>query len=109
MSRLFHLIPVADGEALLEHGTHRPASLASEGFVHLSFADQAAESWRLHFDPAQALWLLELDPASVAADLRLEPSRGGAEFPHLYRELRRDDVLRRWELGAGQPFPDLDA
>ena len=65
MSRLFHLIPVADGEALLEHGTHRPASLASEGFVHLSFADQAAESWRL---------ALELDPDQQLARDRLAHS-----------------------------------
>ena len=67
------------------------------------------------------LWLGEptgfLSPEHVALDagalgdaLQWEPSRGGALFPHLYRELRLADVLWREPLPlvSGQHvFPSL--
>ncbi|MCP3920858.1 MAG: DUF952 domain-containing protein [bacterium] len=75
-----------------------PPSLASEGFVHLSHADQLAGTLALHFANCSAVVLLEVDRVRVAADVRLEPSRGRALFPHLYRALDADDVLQTWTL-----------
>lgn len=94
--RLFHLAPL---EAWREHERSlalewRPASLAREGFLHLSFAEQLAGTLALHFAAARALAFVELHPERVASDLRLEPARGGERFPHLYRPLRASDVRR---------------
>jgi uncharacterized protein (DUF952 family) len=97
-ARLFHL--AAPGDWLPGAG-HAPASLAREGFVHLSFAHQLEGTLRVHFAAARELELVELDPAAVADALRLEPSRGGEEFPHLYRALAAADELRRWTLVRG--------
>ncbi|GGL84328.1 hypothetical protein GCM10011534_02790 [Pseudooceanicola nanhaiensis] len=65
----------------------------ADGYVHFSTAAQAAETAAKHFASEDDLWLLALDADTLAPDLKWEPSRGGALFPHLYRRLRRSDVL----------------
>ena len=99
--RVFHLVDPAswppDGSPLA------PDSLQTEGFLHASFSLQLSDTLALHFDPEgegapAALLLLELDRPALAQDLRVEASRGGAQFPHLYRALEQGEVLRWWTL-----------
>lgn len=81
-----------------------------DGFVHLSTADQVRETAARHFAGAGELVLLAVEERRLAPDLRWEPSRGGDLFPHLYRELRMEDVLWSAPLpeGAdGHRFPPL--
>jgi uncharacterized protein (DUF952 family) len=80
-----------------------------DGYVHLSTAAQVTETAARHFVGESDLVLLALDARRLGPDLRWEPSRGGQLFPHLYRPLRRGDVL--WDkslpLGAsGHIFPE---
>lgn len=98
--RLFHVAPRGPFEVWrgAARGSYAPPSLAAEGFVHLSYAEQLEGTLEARFDPADALLLVELDPAGLGADLREELSRGGALFPHLYRALRAGDVRRAWPL-----------
>ncbi|MFT5051608.1 MAG: hypothetical protein ACI8QZ_003027 [Chlamydiales bacterium] len=101
-TRLFHLIGIAEAGVLLKReGTWSPPSLATEGFVHLSFAHQVAGTLDAHYGDTPEVVLVELGQASTADDLRLEVSRGGSRFPHLYRPLQRTDVLRSWRLNRG--------
>lgn len=95
MKPLYHLAPLDAWVRFLESGSQswEPPSLATEGFVHLSFADQVAESVRKHFADVPEVAVIEVDQETVASDLRLEPSRGGALFPHVYRALRPTDVV----------------
>jgi uncharacterized protein (DUF952 family) len=85
-----------------------PVDLA-DGYIHFSTSAQVAETAAKHFAGAEDLVLLALEAAALGPDLRWEPSRGGALFPHLYRPLRRDDVLwtRALPLRDGvHVFPD---
>ena len=112
LKRLFHVSDPPSAESLLAGEALAPPSLATEGFVHLSFAAQLAGTLALHFRDAAALTLLELDARRVGAPaLRLERSRGGERFPHLYRPLEVHDVVRSWPLArdASGTFvvPDL--
>ncbi len=74
----------------------------SDGFVHFSTATQAAETAAKHFTGVTGLTLLACEGDSMGDDLKWEVSRGGAEFPHLYRVLRMSDVLWAKDL----PFVD---
>ncbi|SFA97677.1 Uncharacterized conserved protein, DUF952 family [Poseidonocella pacifica] len=65
----------------------------SDGYIHFSTEDQLQGTLDKHFAGESDLWLLALDPDALGPALRWEPARGGALFPHLYRTLRRDDVL----------------
>lgn len=74
----------------------------TDGYVHFSTAEQARETAAKHFAGEDGLILLALDSDALGDDLKWEPSRGGALFPHLYRELRLSDVL--WD----KPLPIVD-
>lgn len=89
--KIFHAPDWAD---LQERGTTAgaPVDLA-DGFVHLSTAEQTAETAAKHFAGEDGLMLLAVETDHLGDALRWEPSRGGALFPHLYRDLRLSDVV----------------
>ena len=97
--RLFHLVPRDQWRAFIESGADAwaPPSLASEGFVHLSFPDQLTGTLAAHFSAHSTVTLLEVF-VEAAEELVIEASRGGADFPHLYRALRRSECLGHWHL-----------
>lgn len=78
-----------------------PVDLA-DGFIHFSTAAQVAETAAKHFAGAEGLTLLALQTDTLGDALKWEESRGGALFPHLYRELRLADVFR------AKPLPLID-
>jgi uncharacterized protein (DUF952 family) len=80
-----------------------------DGFIHFSTPAQVAETAARHFAEVSNLVLVACESDHLGAALKWEASRGGALFPHLYRALRRDDVV--WDkslpLGAsGHIFPE---
>lgn len=84
-----------------------PVDLA-DGYVHFSTADQLLGTLAKHFADETGLILLACDTAKLGDDLRWEISRGGAAFPHLYRELRMDDVLWHRDLPQGDHGHDIE-
>lgn len=73
-----------------------------DGFVHFSTAEQVAETAAKHFAALDDLWLLALEAEALGDKLLWEVSRGGAKFPHLYREMQLSEVL--W----AKPLPLVD-
>ena len=88
MTRVFKVLQAADWAAACSKGQFdgAPVDLA-DGFIHLSAADQVAETLRRHFAGQAGLVLAAFDAEALGPDLRWEPSRGGALFPHLYGPL----------------------
>lgn len=64
----------------------------TDGFIHLSTAQQVQETAAKHFHGQDELKLLGLETKLLVDALKWEPSRGGALFPHLYRALKTADV-----------------
>jgi uncharacterized protein (DUF952 family) len=80
-----------------------------DGFIHLSTAEQVTGTAAKHFAGESDLVLVAVEAERLGAALKWEPSRGGALFPHLYRDLTAADVV--WDkslpLGAtGHIFPE---
>jgi len=71
----------------------------ADGYIHFSTASQVAETAARHFSGVEGLMLAAIDTASLHDDLRWEVSRGGQDFPHLYRELELAEVV--W----AKPYP----
>lgn len=85
-----------------------PIDLA-DGYIHMSTAQQVAETAARHFAGQSDLVLVALETDRLGGALKWEPSRGGALFPHLFREMVLADVV--WDkslpLGAaGHIFPE---
>jgi uncharacterized protein (DUF952 family) len=59
----------------------------TDGYIHMSTRDQAAETVARHFAGQDRLVMLMIDLAPFGDAVRWEVSRGGALFPHLYGDL----------------------
>lgn len=100
---IYKIFRAEEWQALRETGESRgaPVDLA-DGYIHFSTAEQAAETAAKHFAGAEGLMLLAVEAEPLGDALKWEPSRGGALFPHLYRDLRLEDV--HW----AKPLPLVD-
>lgn len=91
---LAYKILTADQMATLERErvfAGAPADL-SDGYIHLSTADQLPETLDKHFAGQVELHIAAVDLAALGEAIRWEASRGGALFPHLYAALPLDAV-----------------
>jgi uncharacterized protein (DUF952 family) len=75
------------GEAVARGSYAGSPADARDGFIHLSTAEQLAETARRHFAGQAGLVLAAFEAGDLGEGLRWEPSRGGALFPHLYGPL----------------------
>lgn len=101
--QIYKILSAAQWADLQAQGTTVGAPIdVSDGFVHFSTATQAAETAAKHFADQHDLRILALDAEALGDALKWEPSRGGDLFPHLYAQLRLEDVA--WS----QPLPLID-
>ncbi|WP_264210069.1 DUF952 domain-containing protein [Leisingera thetidis] len=107
---IYKIFRADEWAALQAAGETRGAPIdVADGYVHFSTATQAAETAARHFAGAEGLTLLACDAAAMGDDLKWEVSRGGAEFPHLYRTIRMSDVVWAKPLplaGGVHRFPE---
>jgi len=102
---IYKIFRSSEWDHLQSEGITSGASVdLADGYIHFSTAGQAKETATKHFSGEDGLWLLAVDADPLGSDLKWETSRGGALFPHLYRALRREDVLwaRRLPLINGE-------
>lgn len=81
----------------------------ADGYIHFSTAKQVAETAAKYFADESGVMLLAYDSERLGEALKWEPSRGGALFPHLYRQLNLSEVLWALELPLGpkgHEFPE---
>ncbi|AHD00519.1 DUF952 domain-containing protein [Leisingera methylohalidivorans] len=100
---IYKIFRADEWAALQAQGETRGAPIdVADGYVHFSTATQAAETAARHFADAEGLTLLACDAEAMGDDLKWEVSRGGARFPHLFRNIRMADVV--W----AKPLPLAD-
>ena len=96
---MFHIVARSDWEAAQAAGEYRPASLASEGFIHFSYAHQWRLTQQRYYRNHSDLLLLHIDAAALPDKLKVENG-----FPHLYAPLACAAVTRVQSL---TPLRDL--
>jgi uncharacterized protein (DUF952 family) len=109
MPILYHLVLRQVWEANPEQD-YRAESLAAEGFIHCSYAEQVARSANRFYAGEQNLLVLHIDTSRLTSPLREEASGTGEVFPHIYGPINRDAVVRaqallhaadgRWQFSA---------
>jgi uncharacterized protein (DUF952 family) len=65
----------------------------SDGYIHLSTADQLQGTLDKHFAGQDGLVIAEVDLSGFGEALKWEVSRGGALFPHLYAALPMSAIV----------------
>ncbi len=81
---IFHFCPAVDWAAAGHDGWYRAPSLATEGFIHLSQAEQVHLPANFLARGRTDLVLLEVDEAALAEPPRYEDGGDGMLFPHVY-------------------------
>jgi len=78
-----------------------------DGFIHLSTASQLAATLFFYFQDSEEVILLQLDLDKINKDKLLYeepyPNEGKRKspFPHLYSELRTDQITNIWTIKRG--------
>jgi uncharacterized protein (DUF952 family) len=74
---------------------------AKDGYIHLSTASTAGETFTKYFSDASDLVVLEVQLEKLGNSIKWEKSRGGELFPHVYGEggVPEEVVGRVWEGG----------
>ncbi len=83
MRRIYHLVAAARWDSPPE-GAYWPGSLASEGFVHCSYAEQVSWAANTFYAAESDLLVLAIDPARLSSPVKEEAAGNGERFPHIY-------------------------
>ena len=90
---IYKILRSVEWRSLQADGVSQGAPIdVEDGFVHFSTAEQIRETAAKHFAGEEGLILAAVKARPLGANLKWEASRGGALFPHLYRDLRLSDV-----------------
>lgn len=98
---LYHIAARAAWSVAEVNGAYEPPSLASEGFVHCSTAEQVLLVARRFYAGQAGLVLLVIDPAQLTSSLKWEqvlddpesvPGGQGSAYPHIYGPVNLDAV-----------------
>lgn len=105
-TRLYHLVVRDEWLEALRAGTyHRSTvgvSLAEQGFIHCSFANQVETIANLLFRGRRDIVLLQIDREALTAEVKVENLNGGSElFPHIYGPLPIAAVARWDDVPVG--------
>jgi uncharacterized protein (DUF952 family) len=105
---ILHATSLTSWAAAQKAGAYTADSLASEGFIHCSKADQLLRVANLLFAGQHGLVILVVDPARLTSELRWDPGVDLATelFPHVYGPINLDAVVRvlNFEPGTDGKF-----
>jgi uncharacterized protein (DUF952 family) len=89
----FYHMTTSEQWAKFEQLDHYEAeSLATEGFIHGSYAEQLEESLSRYFVGCERVIILTIDPTLLTANFKIEASRNGELFPHIYGQLNKSAI-----------------
>ena len=98
---IFHLVDSASWQLALQRGEHRPESLQTVGFVHLSTGAQVLGTANRFFAGRLDLLLLHVDETRLVGTLKYEEGEPGQLFPHFYGPLPVAAVVKAVALKPG--------
>ena len=103
MPIIHHITRKSDWDTALASGSYTADSLATEGFIHCSTAQQVIATANRIFKGRSDLVLLCVDTTKVKVEIRYENLEGGKDlFPHIYGALEIAAVI------AVHDFPPRD-
>ena len=110
MQQLFHLSLVDDWVAAQAAGvvtdSTRGVSLAEEGYIHCSFAEQVAPTAGRYYGDLATVVVLRIDPDLVDSPIVVEDLAGsGVEFPHVYGPIPVGAVVDAREVAPADAAP----
>ncbi len=96
MKTILHITTPSAWQTAQEAGQYTLPSLATEGFIHCSTAEQVVPVAQRFYKGQRGLVLLILDSDRIRPEVRWEPGTDKPDelFPHIYGALNLDAVTR---------------
>lgn len=92
---IFHIVSYNNWQKAIQQGFYEADSLALEGFIHTSKAEQVAGVLSRYYAEQNNLLLLHIDETKLTAPLKYELAPSVNEtFPHIFGRLNLDAVVK---------------
>lgn len=96
---IYHVVPKNQWQQALQQGFYEAPSLAAEGFIHLSKAEQVSGVLQRYYKDVRDLLLLHVEESKLTAPLKYENAPSvNEDFPHLFGRLNLDAVSAVTEI-----------
>ena len=99
--KIYHIVLPEVWEKFKDEKFYEADSLASEGFIHCSFADQLEAVLQRYYKGAEKVLILTIDTEKLTSKLVKEPSTNNEIYPHIYGQINLDSVISQ-QLSAIQ-------
>ena len=90
---IYHIVLPEVWEKFKNENFYAAESLANEGFIHCSFAEQVEAVLQRYYSGKDKILLLEIEPEKLISKLFNEPSTGGEIYPHIYGQINKDAIV----------------
>lgn len=101
---IYHIANRGDWMEAQGKGGYTADSLASQGFIHCSTAQQVVRVANNFYHGVKDLVLLSIDPGKLPVEVRYENLEGGDElFPHVYGSIPLEAIIKSLNF---DPQPD---
>ena len=91
--KIYHIVLPEVWEKFKDEKFYEADSLASEGFIHCSFADQLEAVLQRYYKGAEQVLILTIDTEKLTSKLVKEPSTNNEIYPHIYGQINLDSVI----------------
>jgi uncharacterized protein (DUF952 family) len=89
---IYHIV-LPEAWSAFDTQLYRHPSLAAEGFIHCSFADQVDAVIERYYHGEPRLIVLEIESDCLMSRMVKEPSTNREIYPHIYGPINRDAII----------------
>lgn len=90
---IYHIVMPEVWAESRNNAFYEAESLATEGFIHCSYADQLDGVLRRYYSEAEKVVILSIDANKLTSTLISEPSTNDEPYPHIYGPINTDAVV----------------
>ena len=101
---IYHIVLPGVWERFKSRPSYQPDSLATEGFIHCSYASKLEAVLKRYYSNVEKVLILKIDTDKLLSKLVKEPSTDNEIYPHIYGRLNISavvDVQERVVKGDG--------
>lgn len=91
--KIYHIVLPEVWEKFKAEKFYEAESLASEGFIHCSFADQLESVLQRYYKGAEQVLILTIDTEKLTSKLVEEPSTNNEIYPHIYGQINAEAIV----------------
>ena len=91
--KIYHIVLPEVWEKFKDEKFYEADSLASEGFIHCSFADQLEAVLQRYYKGAEQVLILTIDTEKLTSKLVEEPSTNNEIYPHIYGQINLNSII----------------